>query len=363
MDVALARRDRAHGRDDLRVGGLLQHVAARAGRRTPPGRSAGRPASRGRAPSPPAPPGARPGSPSMPLLPGHHHVHQDDVGLVLQRLEHGPLRARRLATVSMSGSASSTRRSPLRTTAWSSTTSTRMVIGIGTSAATVVPGAGARLDAEPAADETDALAHPDEPEAVVAVASRVEAPAVVLDHRGDEPVRLRQQDAHVLRLRVLDDVRRALPGRSGRASVSTSVGRRSSPSRASRSTRMPGLSRTSPPGARSPGTSPKSSSAEGRSSTASRRTSWSVETTSSSDRRDGRPALVVRGARSSGLSPSRIDVSAWPVSSWSSRASRLRSCSCASTTRREASRLTRSERSTARPRARRGSPPAGGRRP
>ena len=47
------------------------------------------------------------------------------------------------------------------------------------------------------------------------------------------------------------------------------------------------------------------------------------------------------------LRPSRIDVSAWPVSSWSSRASRARSSSCASTTRRSASRLTRSERSTA----------------
>ena len=54
-----------------------------------------------------------------------------------------------------------------------------------------------------------------------------------------------------------------------------------------------------------------------------------------------------RLASSSAFSPSRIDVSAWPVSSCSSRASRARSSSCASTTRRSASRLTRSERSTA----------------
>ena len=58
-------------------------------------------------------------------------------------------------------------------------------------------------------------------------------------------------------------------------------------------------------------------------------------------------ASSVAALCSSGFRPSRIDVSAWPVSSCSSRASRARSSSCASTTRRTASRLTRSERSTA----------------
>ena len=50
---------------------------------------------------------------------------------------------------------------------------------------------------------------------------------------------------------------------------------------------------------------------------------------------------------SSDLRPSRIEVSACPVSSCSSRARRRRSSSCASTTRRSASRAMRSERSTA----------------
>ena len=57
-------------------------------------------------------------------------------------------------------------------------------------------------------------------------------------------------------------------------------------------------------------------------------------------------------ACSSGFSPSRIEVSAWPVSSCSSRASRLRSSSCAATTRPRTSRLTRCERLTRRRRAR-----------
>ena len=47
------------------------------------------------------------------------------------------------------------------------------------------------------------------------------------------------------------------------------------------------------------------------------------------------------------LSPSRTEVSAWPVSSCSSRASRRRSISCPSMTRRSESRWTRRERSTA----------------
>ena len=99
---------------------------------------------------------------------------------------------------------------------------------------------------------------------------------------------------------------------------------------------------TSRRAARAPATRPKSSSADGRSSTASRRTSWSVETTSSRTDATAARASSVVAVCSSGFSPSRIDVSAWPVSSCSSRASRARSSSCASTTRRTASRLTRS---------------------
>ena len=97
----------------------------------------------------------------------------------------------------------------------------------------------------------------------------------------------------------------------------------------------------------SAGTSPKSSSTFGRSSTARRRTSCSAATTSSRSSASAACAGPSASASSSGFSPSRIEVSAWPVSSWSSRASRRRSSSCAATTRRSASRATRSERSTA----------------
>ena len=59
-------------------------------------------------------------------------------------------------------------------------------------------------------------------------------------------------------------------------------------------------------------------------------------------------ARVLLGfASSTCFRPSRIEVSAWPVSSCSSRASRARSSSCPSTTRRRESRATRSARSTA----------------
>ncbi len=58
------------------------------------------------------------------------------------------------------------------------------------------------------------------------------------------------------------------------------------------------------------------------------------------------PSSVTLSSRD--FRPRRIEVSAWPVSSWSSRASRSRSCSCAATTPRRASRATRSDRSTAR---------------
>ena len=68
-------------------------------------------------------------------------------------------------TVSMSGSASRTRRRPARTTAWSSTTSTRITERhLGHERR---PAAGADSTQAPA-EERDALAHADEPEAVVA---------------------------------------------------------------------------------------------------------------------------------------------------------------------------------------------------
>ena len=96
MHVPLARRDRADRADDLGVGGLLQHVAARTrverlahvarvvlhrehehlrvGHRLQQRRHA-----------------------LDPALARHHHVEQHDVGLVLDRLEDRPLGVRRLA--------------------------------------------------------------------------------------------------------------------------------------------------------------------------------------------------------------------------------------------------------------------------
>ena len=67
-----------------------------------------------------------------------------------------------------------------------------------------------RLDAQPASDEPHALAHADEPEDAVAGRALVESAAVVLDHRCHGPVSPCQQDAHVRRVRVLDDVRKRL---------------------------------------------------------------------------------------------------------------------------------------------------------
>src|SRR5919197_580448 len=129
--------------------------------------------------------------------------------------------------------------------------------------------------------------------------------------------------------------------------VSTSAGSRSSPVLASRSTAIPVCSEKDSVSRSSAAARPKSSSTFGRSSTARRRTSWSVATTSSRSSATAARFSSFSSASSSGFRPSRIDVSAWPVSSWSSRASRRRSSSCASTTRRSTSRATRSERSTA----------------
>ena len=60
----------------------------------------------------------------------------------------------------------------------------------------------------------------------------------------------------------------------------------------------------------------------GRSSTARRRTLWSVSTTCSRSSAAAARAASAVSASSTRFRPSRIEVSAWPVSSWSSRASR-----------------------------------------
>ena len=140
---------------------------------------------------------------------------------------------------------------------------------------------------------------------------------------------------------VLDDVRERLLDDpvERRLDLARAAARRRAASRGRRA--RPLCSRNVARSRSMAGTRPKSSSADGRSSTASRRTSCSVETTSSRSDATASRASSVSAACSSGFRPSRIDVSAWPVSSCSSRASRARSSSWASTTRRTASRLTR----------------------
>ena len=184
MDVAPAGRDRADGADDLGVGRLLEHVAGRARRRTPRARSAGRPASRARAPSRAGTACSTAGVPSMPLLPGIITSIRTTSGLPRDRLEHGVARRSPASpTTSMSGSASSTRRSPARTTAWSSTIRTRIVTRttrhLGDERR---PGARAttRPGSRPPTSSTRSRM-PSSPSAVRASLGRVEPAAVVLD--------------------------------------------------------------------------------------------------------------------------------------------------------------------------------------
>ena len=113
------------------------------------------------------------------------------------------------------------------------------------------------------------------------------------------------------------------------------------------STAIPDCSPNASASRSSAGARPKSSSALGRSSTASRLTFWSVSTICSRSSAAAARADSGEPASSTCFRPSRIEVRAWPVSSWSSRASRRRSSSCPSTTLRSASRATRSARSTA----------------
>ena len=220
----------------------------------------------------------------------------------------------------------------------------------GTSATIVVPAPSARLDRRAGLPRSaDAFAHPDQSEAVrLAVVGSKPRPSSSID--GSTVASRRVTTMLTLRCAgVLDDVRQRFLRDSierrldlcGKPLVAERLLRRRPRSRSARANVA--VSRSSA------GTRPKSSSAVGRSSTASRRTSWSVSTTASSRSAASCFACasaVVRAPRPR-FRPSRIEVSAWPVSSWSSRASRRRSSSCAAITRRSASRATRSESSTA----------------
>ena len=286
---------------------------------------------------------------SMPLAPGITTSSRIDVRLLARASRTASSRAPASPTTSMSCSASSSGAGPARTTAWSSTSRTR------SHRSRAAPPRRAscprpRVDSIVSVPSSSAtpLAHPEQAEAVVAaVAGSKPRPSSSIT-AVTRPILAGQDDADARAPRVLDDVRQRLlhdpvergldlrrAGARRRAGLDVDVD--------ARSPRRPCRARRS-----SAGDEPEVVERLGRSSTARRRTSCSVATTSSRSAATGRAQLLVAlSTSSSACRPSRMDVSAWPVSSWSSRASRRRSSSCASTTRRSASRATRCERSTA----------------
>ena len=149
----------------------------------------------------------------------------------------------------------------------------------GTSATSVVP-TGRRLDLEPPAGERHALAHPGEPEASSSVElGSKPRPSSSTTATTAPSFRCRRMLTR-LRAGVLDDVRQRLLDDAverrlglGRQPLVAELRSRSTVEAALLAERFASRSTA--------GTSPKSSSADGRSSTASRRTFWSVETTSS----------------------------------------------------------------------------------
>ena len=218
----------------------------------------------------------------MPLWPGMTTSMRTTSGFCSRASNTASLTSPASPTTSMSCSASSSRRRPARTTAWSSTIRTRIAVllrhRIGTSATIVVPAPSRRLDREPTVEQPDALLHADEAEPLALAACRAETPPVVLDHGHHDAFALASRGRSPAGAGVLDDVRQRLlhdPVERG-----LDLGREPLESRfAWTSTAIPVCSAKASPSRSSAGTRPKSSSAFGRSSTASRRTSWSVWTT------------------------------------------------------------------------------------
>ena len=222
VDVAAARGDLVDRLDELGVGGLLQQVPVRA-------RCEGLADVRG-----------------VVLHREHEHLRRRAAASELgQHVDAAParhddveqhhvrVRARRVSatasspsaaspTTSIPASASSSFASPARTSAWSSQIRTRTGViarksppapcgeaGFATRRVRFStdrppsrqldderrPGAGRRLELEAAAEEGDALAHPDEAERAFADGCRVEAGAVVLDHRPHDAAGRHDDDA------------------------------------------------------------------------------------------------------------------------------------------------------------------------
>ncbi len=173
---------------------------------------------------------------------------------------------------------------PERTIAWSSTMSTRIIGSSGTSATRVVPAPLAGLDRRAGRRAGRAARACRRGRGRSRASSGVKPHAVVLDHRRHHAPLAGEQDAHRRRPRVLDDVRQRLldDAVEGRLDLVREASRRAAPGTARRGRCARGSPR---PAARAPATSPKSSSALGRSSTASRRTSCSVESPAPAARR------------------------------------------------------------------------------
>ena len=179
-------------------------------------------------------------------------------------------------TVSMSSSASISIRRPARSTAWSSTIRTRTV---------TVPAPRRRSPcrrlrrdstvSRPSSSPTRSRMPSIPSPSLAAIADRNRLPSSSIT-RHHLPIVAREEDAHMLRTRVLDDVRERFlhdPVERGRGIVRKLARRRGA---RRESTAIPvcvlhvSVSRSSAE------TSPKSSRAFGRSSTASRRTSLNV---------------------------------------------------------------------------------------
>ena len=280
MDVALASARRARRRRPR----CRRPPSARSRsrrRRTPRARSAGRPASRARGPSPPGRPGAAPASPSIPLLPGMTTSISTTSGLcsIASKTARSPSAPRRPSRC----------RPPRRARAAgpSARPRDRRRRGRGCSRRagprrrSVVPEPGADSTWSRPPRSATRSRMPTRPSASsrLALASKPRPSSSTTATTGS--VFALQQDADVRRSACLTTFVSA-SWTTGRGPSRPRGQACSSPSCDSRSTLQAASARGScPPGARRAGTSPKSSSADGRSSTASRRTSWSVETTSS----------------------------------------------------------------------------------
>src|SRR5262249_46679488 len=145
------------------------------------------------------------GTPSSPDSPGITTSMRTRSGFVVRASKIASRTFPASPTVSMSISASMSSRSPERTTAWSSTTRTR-INSEGNLDRDRRPGARRRLDAQRAAEQLDAFAHPLDAEPVPGPLG-VEPEPVVLDHERHALILTGHENADLTSLRMLDDVR------------------------------------------------------------------------------------------------------------------------------------------------------------